>query len=82
MPRVNLGKKSREVNDRRQLLYERYGGFMTTANIMKELGVSRQTAMRFSADLPSYSPTGKKMFDVADVAKKLEASRGPARGEI
>ena len=48
---------------------------MTTANIMSELGVSRATAMKFTADLPSYSPTGKKVYDILDVAKKLEATR-------
>jgi len=65
----------RAVSDRRSVLYERYGGFMTTANVMSELGVSRATAMKFTADLPSYSPTGKKVYDILDVAKKLEATR-------
>jgi len=53
---------------------------MTTANVMKELGVSRGTAMKFTADLPSYSPTGKKMFDITDVARKLESGRTPPEG--
>ena len=63
--------------DRAIVLHNRYGGFMTTANVMKELGVSRRTAEKFTADLPSYSPTGKKVFDVMDVARKLELGRKP-----
>ena len=75
MPRVLLNR-SREISDRRTLLYERYGGYMTTANIMRELGnVSRNTALKFVADLPSYSPTGKRVWDISDIARKLEGSR-------
>lgn len=48
---------------------------MTTANIMKELGVSRMTAMKFESDLPSYNWFGHKVFDIRDVAKKLEGGR-------
>ncbi len=48
---------------------------MTTADIMKELGVSRMTAMKFTDGLTSYSPTGKKVYDIKDVAAKLEASK-------
>lgn len=68
---------SREISDRRNILYERYGGWMTTANVMKELGVSRVTAMKFLSDLPAYSPTGKKCYDILDVARKLESGRMP-----
>lgn len=74
MPRVLLNR-SREISDRQKILYERYGGFMTTADIMKELGVSRGTAVKFANGLTSYSPTGKKVYDIKDVATKLEASR-------
>ena len=72
MPRVLLNTN---VRDRQRTLYERYGGFMTTADIMKELGVSRMTAAKFTDGLTSYSPTGKKVYDIHDVAMKLEASR-------
>lgn len=74
MPRVLLNR-SREISDRQKILYERYGGFMTTADIMRELGVSRMTAMKFTNGLTSYSPTGKKCYDIRDVAAKLEATR-------
>lgn len=75
MPRTNLGNNS-SIAARRRLLYSRYGGYMTTANVMKELGgVSRPTAMKFLADLPVYSPTGKKVYDIMDVAAKIERSR-------
>ena len=76
MPRVNLNA-DQLVTKRRQLLYERYGGFMTVANIMSELGVSRNTARKFAATLPTYSPTGKSVYDITDVAKKLESTRTP-----
>ena len=75
MPRVNLNNKL--TADRRQLLYDRYGGYMTIQNIMSELGVSRNTAKKFAATLPSYSPTGRTVYDIMDVAKKLESTRRP-----
>ena len=72
MPRVLLNTN---IRDRKRTLYERYGGFMTIADIMKELGVSRMTAVKFTNGLTSYSPTGKKVYDIHDVATKLEESR-------
>ena len=74
MPRVLLNR-SREISDRQKILYERYGGWMTTTDIMKELGVSRNTAVKFTSGLTSYSPTGKKVYDIRDVATKLEGTR-------
>lgn len=78
MPRVNLNQ-NKLTSDRRQLLYSRYGGYMTIQNIMSELGVSRNTAKKFAATLPSYSPTGKPVFDIADVAKKIESTKMPPK---
>lgn len=76
MPRVNLNV-STSLKDRRKTLYERYGGYMTIQNIMSELGVSRNTAKKFAATLPTYSPTGKRVYDISDVARKIEASYRP-----
>lgn len=78
MPRVNLNQ-NKLTTDRRQLLYSRYGGYMTIQNIMSELGVSRNTAKKFAATLPSYAPTGKPVFDIADVAQKIESTRMPPK---
>lgn len=75
MPRVNLNNKL--ITERNQLLYARYGGYMTIQNIMAELGVSRNTAKKFAATLPSYSPTGKTVYDIWDVARKIESTRTP-----
>ena len=74
MPRVNLNKNAEE-RDREKLLYDRYGGFMTISNLMKELGVSRNTALKFASQLPSHSPTGVKRYDIRSVAKAIEATR-------
>lgn len=60
------------------MLFSRYGGYMTVASVMKELGVTRPTAMKFLSDLPSYSPTGKRVFSIEDVATKIERSRSPS----
>ena len=76
MPKVMLNS-DRKITERRKTLYERYGGFMSTANIMKELGVSRVTAKKFVSTLPAYSPTRKKVYDIQDVAAKLETGRIP-----
>lgn len=50
---------------------------MSVANLMKELGVSRNTALKFAATLPSHSPTGVKRYDILDVARKLEETLKP-----
>lgn len=77
MPRVNLNNQP--TAERSQLLYSRYGGYMTIQNIMSELGVSRNTAKKFAATLPSYSPTGKTVYDIGDVAKKIESTKTPPK---
>ena len=76
MPRVLLNQ-DRAIRSRRETLYGRYGGYMTIGNIMQELGVSRNTAKKFAATLPSYSPTGKPVYAIEDVASKLESSFKP-----
>lgn len=78
MPRVSLGS-NRAIQDRKSILYDRYGGFMTIQNVMAELGVSRNTAKKFAATLPSYSLTGKPVYDITDVALKIEATRIPPK---
>lgn len=78
MPRVSLGS-NRAIQDRKSILYDRYGGFMTIQNVMAELGVSRNTAKKFAATLPTYSLTGKPVYDIEDVAKKIEATRTPPK---
>ena len=77
MPRVNLNNQL--IADRKRLLYSRYGGYMTIQNIMSELGVSRNTAKKFVATLPAYSPTGKTVYDILDVARKIESTRTPPK---
>ena len=78
MPRVSLGL-NRAIQDRKSILYDRYGGFMTIQNVMAELGVSRNTAKKFAATLPAYSLTGKQVYDINDVATKIEATRTPPK---
>ena len=77
MPRVSLGK-SQEIERREKILYERYGGYMTVASVMAELGCSRPTAMKFLSEIPSYNLTGKRMFDIKDIAVRIESCRIPA----
>lgn len=78
MPRVSLNP-NRAVQDRRQQLYDRYGGYMTLANVMKELGASRPTALKFVADIPAYTLVGRRLYDIADIARKIENCRVPAK---
>ena len=52
---------------------------MTIQNVMAELGVSRNTAKKFAATLPSYSLTGKPVYDINDVAMKIETTRTPPK---
>ena len=75
MPRVNLGKDP-SVKARREILYERYGGYMSIASVMTELGcVSRPTAMKFLSGLPFYNLTGRKLYDIGDIADRIESCR-------
>ena len=45
------------------------------ADLMKELGVSRNTAMRFATQLPCLYPTGVRRYDIRDVARAIESTR-------
>lgn len=67
------------VEDRKRDLRDRYGGFMSLTDVAKELGCkSRNTAAKAVRTIPSYAPTGVKVYDVADIAKLIERSRVPA----
>ena len=74
MPRIRSCDP--RIEARKQDLRNRYGGFMTLTDIAGEFGCkSRNTARKAVAHLPSYSPTGAKVYDVADIAKLIEESR-------
>lgn len=67
------------IEARKQELRREYGGFMTLADICTEFGCkSRETAQKAVQTIPSFTMTGKKVYDVADVAKLIEGSRVPA----
>lgn len=74
MPKVDYNRDPR-VRQRRKLLYERYGGYMTVANAMKEFGVSRPTALEYLSGLPVYSFAGRRLYDISDVAVRIEGCR-------
>jgi len=78
MARVSLNRNP-AVSNRQKLLYSRYGGFMTIGNLMHELGCSRNTAVKFAASLPYHTPTGKRVYDICDVARKIESTRTPPK---
>ena len=73
-----------ETKARRAALRKEYGGFMTLADVARELGCkSRQTAAKAVAELPTYKLTGNtNRYDVGDVAALIERSRTAARGTI
>lgn len=76
--RTDMARPRTTKNSIEQALYDRYGGYMTVADTMKELGATRPTAMKFLATLPSYSPTGKRAYRIEDVARKIVSSRAEA----
>ncbi len=78
MAKVSLNRNLAVVA-RQKLLYSRYGGFMTVANLMRELGCSRNTAVKFAASLPSHLLTGRRLYDISDVAMKIESARTPPK---
>ena len=78
MPRVNIGK-SPELRAREKDLRSRYGGFMNLSEVTRELGCrSRTTAEKAVKSIPHYIMTGKKMYDITDIARLIEDSRVPA----
>lgn len=67
------------IENRKRDLRDRYGGFMRLTDVAKELGCkSRTTAIKAVSGIPSYAPTGAKVYDVADIATLIERSRVPA----
>ena len=73
MPRI---RGDPAVESRKRDLRERYGGFMTVTDILHEMGIgSRTTAAKALKGIPAYAPTGRKVYDVADIAKLIEESR-------
>ena len=75
MPRVNIGK-SPELRARETDLRSRYGGFMNLTEVCRELGCrSRTTAEKAVKAIPHYLMTGKKMYDIRDIARMIEESR-------
>lgn len=67
------------VKRRKEDLRQRYGGFMTLADIGSELGCRNyRTVIKAVGSLPSYTMTGKKLYDISDVAMMIESSRVPA----
>ena len=73
MPRI---RGDPAVESRKRDLRERYGGFMTMTDVLHELGIgSRTTAAKVLKGIPAYAPTGRKVYDVADIAKLIEGSR-------
>ena len=76
MPRI---RGDPAVEARKADLRKLYGGFMTLSDISREIGCrSRTTAEKAVKTIPSYTMTGKKVYDIADVAMMIERSRVPA----
>ena len=77
MPRMRC--RDPGVEERKADLRKRYGGFMSLEDIGTEIGCrSRTTVMKTVRTIPAYTMTGKKRYDVADVAALIERSRVPA----
>lgn len=70
MPRTNIGipQRAREIeND----LRGRYGGMLTLAQITRELGVSKPSALRWVEDVKAVIVNDRKKYPVANVARKI-----------
>lgn len=59
-------------------LRSRYGGYMSTADVMREIGCCRKTANKFMEDVDCFMICGTKHYQTVDFAKKMEACRVPA----
>ena len=68
-----------EVKEKRGILRDRYGGMMTLADLMEELGYkSEKSAARAARemDLPQTKVGRSKKFDTDTVARRLVELRG------
>lgn len=54
-----------------------YGDILTLQKVMEYLGVSRHTAERWVKDIDSININGRKRYQAADIARKIEANRIP-----
>jgi hypothetical protein len=70
MPRVNIGipQKQKELEEE---LRERYGGYLTQANLQQELGLKRTAVFYWVSDLEYTTINGMRKFRAKDVARKL-----------
>ena len=77
MPKLTIHDQA--VKRRKEDLRRQYGGFITLTDISRELGCRNyRTVIKAVGSLPSYMMTGKKLYDIADVAMMIESSRVPA----
>ena len=74
MPKVtwNIPNEEKELTAE---LRDIWGGYMTIADIAKELGVKKwETAAAWVADIPATDVNGRKRYRVSAVAHKLYAN--------
>lgn len=77
MPRLRKPVPS-GLEKRNEELRARYGGYMTIADVMQEIGCSRPTAKKYMEGVDSFSICGKVHYQTVDFAKRIEESRTPA----
>ena len=77
MPRIRKAVPA-ACSERERELRSRYGGYMTVTDVMREIGCCRMTAQKFMSDVDGFMVCGKKHYQTADFARKIEECRVPA----
>ena len=76
MPRLRKPLSAAEELTAKEIR-KNYGDNLTLQKVMEYLGVSRHTAERWVKDIDSININGRKRYQAADIARKIEANRIP-----
>lgn len=52
-----------------------YGGMLTVEQVMRLIGVSRNTAKKWLFDVPAVNINGRSKYMVSDLARKIDLCR-------
>lgn len=52
-----------------------YGGMLTVEQVMRLIGVSRNTAKKWLLDVPAVNINGRPKYMVSDLARKIDLCR-------
>lgn len=72
-----MAKMYEEIRKKADAMFKRYGGMMTTTDLSKELGVSRDVAKEWARTERIGNRVGKRIkYETDEVARRIVETRG------